>query len=91
MPLREVTIGNYTWLTGLVLTPCLADEKDTQPSCSNCSDKDLFRRVGVFETDLGDPIKYLGMKKPEDWKDWGDESDHRWFDSDAGRSELVII
>lgn len=91
LPLREVTIGDEPSLTGLVLTPCLADEIDTKSSCTKCSEKLLFTRVGVFENEVGDPLRYLGMRKPSDWKDWGDDSDHRWFREDAVKYEFAII
>ncbi|POS81255.1 hypothetical protein DHEL01_v200355 [Diaporthe helianthi] len=93
LPLRldRTGMADTPTLTGLVLTPCLAGEKSMDTSCSTCSGQDLFRRVGVFDLVEGDPIRYLAMTKPDDWKDWGDESDHRWFSSDAMKSELVII
>jgi hypothetical protein len=33
----------------------------------------------------------LGMRKPGDWEDWGDESDHLWFSQDTPKSDFIIV
>ncbi|KUI68836.1 hypothetical protein VM1G_04392 [Cytospora mali] len=91
LPLREQTIDGERYLRGLVLAPCLEEEKSTQSLCDKCSGKDLYVRVGTFDIQNGDPLKYLGMRKPRDWDDWGDESDHLWFSQDMSTSEFVVI
>lgn len=91
LPLREQSIGDEPYLKGLVLAPCPEEDEKMSHSCDKCSGKDLFVRVGIFEIDQGDPVKYLGMRKPMDWADWGDESDHLWFDPDTHMSDFVII
>lgn len=91
LPLRDQTIDGESYLIGLVLAPSPEGDETMSPCCDKCSGKDLYVRVGVFDMDAGDPLKYLGMRKPQDWADWGDESNHVWFDQDTPTSEFVII
>ncbi|KUI60713.1 hypothetical protein VP1G_07895 [Cytospora mali] len=91
LPLREQVIGEKPYIRGLVLAPCPEEGKDRRSFCDKCLGKDLYIRVGTFDSELGDPLKYLGMRKPRDWEDWGDESDHLWFNQDTPMSDFVII
>lgn len=59
--------------------------------CSECAGESVATRVGVFEMGEGEPVRYLGMSKPQDWEDWGDESDHVWFPDDAPFYEFSIL
>lgn len=90
LPLREQT-GDTPDLKGLVLTPCLKDEEEAIPSCSTCAGHVKLRRVGAFSSEQGDPLKYLSMRKPDDWVDWGEESDHLWFPEDTGTWDFIIV
>lgn len=91
LPLREQIIDGVPYLRGVVLAPCQAENETMSPCCDKCSGKDLYVRVGAFDIENGDPLKYLGMRKPTDWDDWGDESDHLWFSHDTPQSDFVII
>lgn len=92
LPLREELIGDTPFLQGLVLTPCLEDEeKGEMPSCSKCAGKVKLRRVGVFRSEQGDPLRYLSMRKPDDWVEWGEASDHLWFPEDAIMWNFIIV
>lgn len=91
LSLRGQTIGGEPYLIGLVLAPGPEEHETMSPCCDKCSGTDLYVRVGLFEMESGDPLKYLGMRKPQDWADWGDEGDHVWFDRDAPMSEFVIL
>ncbi|ROW09352.1 hypothetical protein VMCG_02543 [Cytospora schulzeri] len=91
LPLREDNIDGEPYLVGLVLAPCTEEDDTMSPCCDKCSGKDLYVRVGVFDIENGDPLKYLGMRKPNDWEDWGDESDHLWFGQDTPMSDFVIL
>ncbi|ROW04998.1 hypothetical protein VSDG_00080 [Cytospora chrysosperma] len=91
LPLREQVIGNKPYLRGLVLAPCPEEDETRSPCCDECFGKDLYVRVGTFDTPKGEPLKYLGMRKPTDWEDWGDESDHLWFSQDTPTSDFVIL
>lgn len=91
LPLREDLVGDTPDLQGLVLTPCLENEEGEMPSCSKCAGHAKLRRVGVFRSDQGDPLRYLSMYKPDDWADWGEESDHLWFPEDAAIWNFVIV
>lgn len=91
LPLREELVGDTPDLQGLVLTPCLDDEEAEMPSCSICAGRVKLRRVGVFRSDQGDPLSYLSMRKPDDWAEWGDESDHLWFPEDTVIWDFIIV
>lgn len=91
LPLREWSFDGKTQLLGLVMAPCPGGDEAIWPSCSECSGEDRLVRVGTFRIDVGDPLKYLGMRKPSDWDDWGEESDHLWFSEDTPRSDLVVV
>lgn len=89
--LRENLVGDTPHLEGLVLTPCLEDDKEGMPSCGKCAGKVTLRRVGVFSAEQGEPPRYLTMRKPADWAGWGDGSDHLWFPEDACTRNFIII
>lgn len=97
LPLRErrsrgpKETGKVTGLVGLVLTVITDGEVEYHSCCSRCSEKLLFTRVGSFEMQVGDPVFLLGMRKPEDWDDWGQENDHLWFPKDVPMIEFAII
>lgn len=91
LPLREEHDRKKPRLRGLVLTRCLEDEKGSMTFCSKCSGKVVLRRVGTFVSDQGDPLRYLSMRKPKDWEDWGEESDHLWFPEDADIWNVIIV
>lgn len=91
LPLREYSFHDASDLEGLVLTPCLEDEGGEVPSCSKCAGRVKLRRVGFFRSDKGDPLRYLSMRKPDDWADWGDESDHLWLYEDAPLWNFFIV
>lgn len=91
LPLREEPDRDGSSLRGLVLTPCLEDEKENMAFCSKCSGKLVLRRVGTFLADQGEPLKYLTMRKPDDWEHWGEESDHLWFPEDADIWNIIIV
>lgn len=92
LPLRENLIGDTPHLKGLVLTPCLEDEEQGEiPSCSRCAGKVKLRRVGFFNSEQGEPLRYLSMRKPEDWAEWGEASDHLWFPEDAAIWDFIIV
>lgn len=78
-------------LKGLVLTPHLQKDEGYLPSCSVCAGKLRFQRVGIFDSMQGDPLRYLSMRKPDDWVDWGEESDHLWFPEDAEIYDFIIV
>lgn len=78
-------------LKGLVLTPHLWKDEGCLPSCSVCAGKLRFQRVGIFDSMQGDPLRYLSMRKPDDWVDWGEESDHLWFPEDAEIYDFIIV
>lgn len=93
LPLREDP-GNAKhtpYLKGLVLTRRLQKEEGDLPSCSVCAGKGKFQRVGIFSSEQGDPLQYLSMRKPHDWVDWGEESDHLWFPEDADIWDFIIV
>lgn len=90
-PLREELTNKKPYLTGLVLTPWVDDGEWEMPLCSKCTGKAKFQRVGVFECEQGDPLRYLSMRKPEDWVDWGEESDHLWFPEDTNIWDFIIV
>lgn len=91
-PLRETLVGGTPELKGLVLTPCLEDEEEGEiPTCSTCAGKVRLRRVGVFKSEQGDPLRYLSMRKPDDWVEWGEASDHLWFPEDAICWNFIIV
>lgn len=91
LPLREEPDRVGSSLRGLVLTPCLEDEKGNMTFCSKCSGKTVLRRVGTFLAAQGEPLKYLTMRKPEDWENWGEESDHLWFPEDPDIWDIIIV
>lgn len=93
LPLREDNISGEPHLMGLVLAPAPCPEEDEggMTYCDKCSGKDLYIRVGMFDSVQGDPLKYLGMRKPSDWKDWGDDSAHVWYSQDMPTSEFAIL
>lgn len=91
LPLRGWNFGSDPDLRGLVLAPCPEEDEARWPSCSKCSGQTRLMRVGTFRMDGGDPLKYLGMRKPGDWKDWGDESDHVWFDRDKPTFDFIVV
>jgi hypothetical protein len=90
-PLRENMVGDTPHLKGLVVTPCLEDEEAEMPSCSKCAGQIRLRRVGVFDSEQGDPLRYLSMRKPDDWVEWGEKSDHLWFPEDAEVGDFVLV
>lgn len=92
-PIREYLCDRKSdnMIAGLVLTACTDNERALLPSCSECTGKKAFTRVGTFRHDIGDPIRYLSMRKPRDWADWGQESDHLWFLEDDPWYEFVIL
>lgn len=94
-PLREEPGGQgikeSPRLLGLVLTPLPLNEQREVPSCSLCAGKGKFQRVGIFDSRQGDPLRYLSMRKPHDWVEWGEESDHLWFPEDAEVWDFIII
>jgi hypothetical protein len=91
LPLRENVVGDTPYLKGLVLTPCFKDEEGGAPFCSKCAGQTRLRRVGVFESEKGEPLRYLSMRKPHDWVEWGEESDHLWFPEDAETYDFIIV
>lgn len=91
LPLRENVISDTPHLLGLVLTPCLEEEEGDTPSCSKCVGKIKLRRVGFFDSEQGDPLRYLSMRKPDDWVEWGEASDHLWFPEDAVVWDFIIV
>lgn len=91
LPLREEPDRDGSSLRGLVLTPCLEYEKENMTFCSKCSGKLVLRRVGTFVADQGEPLRYLTMRKPDDWESWGEESDHLWFPEDADIWNIIIV
>lgn len=90
-PLREELTNKTPYLKGLVLRPWIDDGEREMPFCSTCAGKRKFERVGVFESEQGDPLHYLSMRKPDDWVDWGEESDHLWFPEDMDVWEFIIV
>lgn len=78
-------------LVGLVLTVITDGEVEYSSCCGYCSERLLLTRVGLFEIEAGDPVYLLGMRKPDDWDDWGQESDHVWFPEDAPMVDFAII
>lgn len=80
-----------TWLVGLVLTVIIDGEVEYESCCRRCSNKMLLSRVGTFEIEVGDPVFLLGMRKPDDWDDWGEEKDHLWFPEDTPMLDFAII
>lgn len=90
-PLREDVVNKTPYLKGLVLTRCLDDGDGEIPFCSRCAGHVRLQRVGVFESEQGDPLQYLSMRKPDDWDDWGEESDHLWFSEDADIWDFIIV
>ncbi|KAG8168216.1 hypothetical protein KVR01_003905 [Diaporthe batatas] len=91
LPLREDLVGKIPHLMGLVLTPWVDDGEREMSFCSTCAGKRKFQRVGMFESEKGDPLHYLSMSKPEDWIDWGEESDHLWYPEDMDIWDFIII
>lgn len=92
LPLRELPQGKHPDdLLGLVLTLITDGAEEYNSCCSRCSGKMLLKRIGTFRSDRGDPLRYLTMNKPEDWDEWGQESDHLWFPEDTPVFELAII
>lgn len=91
LPLREEVVGDTPELKGLVLTPCLEDEEGEMPSCSKCTGRVKLRRVGVFISEQGEPLRHLTGRKPDDWAEWGEESDHLWFPEDAVIWNFIIV
>lgn len=97
LPLRESRsrgpeqTGKVTGLVGLVLTVITDGEVEYKSCCGRCSEKLLFTRVGTFKMEVGDPITLLGMRKPDDWDDWGQDSDHVWLPKDMPVLEFAII
>lgn len=90
-PIREEDYGKSgKLLMGLVLV--IQPETDNRiTTCEECDGMRVFSRVGVFESDQGDPLRYLGMTKPNDWEDWGEETDHLWFPEDAPSHEFFVV
>lgn len=97
LPLRESRsrgpkeTGKVTGLVGLVLTVETDGEVEYKSCCGRCSGKLLFTRAGTFEMKAGEPVFLLGMRKPDDWDDWGQESDHLWFPKETPVLEFAII
>lgn len=92
LPLRENLVGERPFLMGLVLTPCPGDaEEEETPSCSKCAGRVKLRRVGVFRSEQGDPLRHLTGRKPDDWAAWGEESDHLWFPEDSVIWSFIIV
>lgn len=91
LPLREWKFHGEPDLRGLVLAPCPEENKTVGPSCNKCFGMKRFIRVGTFQINEGDPLMYLGMRRPNDWETWGEEDDHLWFGQDTSTSDFVII
>ncbi|KAI7789188.1 hypothetical protein LA080_005293 [Diaporthe eres] len=91
LPLREEYDRDEPRLRGLVLARPLEDEKGSMTFCSKCSGKVVLRRVGTFVSEQGEPLRYLSMRKPQDWEDWGEESDHLWYPEDADICNVIIV
>lgn len=92
-PLREYIRGEemVNKLHGLVLALVKDGDEEYRSCCSHCTEILLFTRVGVFESEKGDPLRYLTMSKPENWSDWGGEKEHLWFPEDSPELEFAII
>lgn len=92
LPVRELPSDQYSDdLLGLVLV-LITDGADEYISCcSRCTEKMLLRRIGTFRSERGEPLKYLTMNKPEDWDEWGEESDHVWYPEDTPILDFAII
>ncbi|KAJ4390556.1 hypothetical protein N0V93_004152 [Gnomoniopsis smithogilvyi] len=92
LPVREMPQGEYPDdILGLVLALITDGADEFLSCCSQCSEKMLLKRIGTFSSARGDPLRYLTMDKPEDWDDWGKESDHLWFPEDTPVLEFAII
>lgn len=96
-PLREIRsrspreTGEVTGLVGLVLTVITDGGVMYRSCCDCCSEKLLLARVGTFEMKAGEPVTLLGMRKPDDWDDWGQEGNHLWFPKDTPILDFAII
>lgn len=92
LPLREEPFSrNDPSILGLVLALVKDGGEEYRSCCNLCSKKLLFTRVGTFESDKGDPLRFLAMPRPKDWCDWGGPKDHLWFPEDAPVLDFAII
>lgn len=92
LPLRKLHLGRGPdHILGLVLALVTDGAEEYTSCCSSCSGKMLLRRIGSFAMDIGDPVRFLTMIKPEDWATWGTEEDRLWWPRDTPVLEFAII
>lgn len=94
LPLREEALARgEPYVLGLVLALVKDGEEEYRSCCDLCSRKLLLTRVGTFQCDKGEPLRFLSRDKPRGWDDWtvGKEGYLTWFPEDTPLLDFAVI